>query len=285
MVLDTDTYNEIDDQFALVWALRSQQKVTVEAIYAAPFFNHLSSDPKDGMEKSYDEIRRILSILHIPSDGYVFKGSKGYLKNCHTPQYSEAAQDLVQRAMNTDADPLYVVSIGAITNVASAILMEPRIINKIVVVWLGGHAHHWPDTAEFNLKQDVAAARIIFDSGVPLVQIPCAGVASHLLTTLSEMRDYVKGQGEIGDYLYETFKNCQNDHFGYSRVIWDMTTMAYLINPSWVSTSLVHSPILTDQLAFSQDTSRHFIRYATSVNRDAIFRDFFLKIKDLYAPG
>lgn len=279
MVIDTDTFNEIDDQFALVWALSSPEKVSVEAIYAAPFFNHLSSGPKDGMDKSYNEILRILSLLNIPSEGYVFKGSEGYLEDCQTPRHSEAAYDLVERAMHSGADPLYVVALGAITNVASALLIEPRIIENIVVIWLGGHAHHWPNAKEFNLQQDIPAARILFDSGVPLVQIPCAGVASHMSTTLSEMRDYVKGQGAIGDYLYGIFQNCHNDHVGYSRVIWDMTPIAYLINSGWISTSLVHSPILTDQITLSHDTSRHFIRYATSVNRDAIFRDFFLKIK------
>ena len=35
MVLDTDTYNEIDDQFALVYALLSPERITCEAIYAA----------------------------------------------------------------------------------------------------------------------------------------------------------------------------------------------------------------------------------------------------------
>ena len=51
MVLDTDTYNEIDDQFAVVHALTSD--MDVEAIYAAPFHNARSEGPEDGMEKSY----------------------------------------------------------------------------------------------------------------------------------------------------------------------------------------------------------------------------------------
>ncbi len=59
MVLDTDTYNEIDDQFAVVYSLLSE-KMTVEAIYAAPFFNSRSSGPGDGMQKSYEEIVRLL---------------------------------------------------------------------------------------------------------------------------------------------------------------------------------------------------------------------------------
>ena len=74
-----------------------------------------------------------------------------------------------------DDQPLYVVAIGAITNVASALLMKPEIAEKIVLVWLGGHAWTWPDTREFNLIQDVAAARVVFGCGVPLVQLSCMG--------------------------------------------------------------------------------------------------------------
>ena len=75
MVLDTDTYNEIDDQFAVVYALRSPEKLTVEALYAAPFTNDRSTGPGDGMEKSYDEIVRLLDRLHLSADGFVYRGS------------------------------------------------------------------------------------------------------------------------------------------------------------------------------------------------------------------
>jgi purine nucleosidase len=261
----------------------SPDSVNVEAIYAAPFFNELSSGPEDGMEKSYEEIFRVLHRLNVSKEEYVFRGSTDYLTDLNKPHRSEAALDLVKRAMaSDDNDPLYVVAIGAITNVASAILIEPKIIGKIVLIWLGGHAHHWPDTHEFNLKQDILASRLVFDCGVPMVQIPCAGVASHLLTTLSEMEDYVKGRGPIGDFLYETFRNCQKDHYAYSRVIWDVATIAYLVNPQWVSTQIVHSPILTDQVTWSFSASRHFIKYAYAIQRDAIFKDLFTKL-DNYA--
>src|SRR5512144_1313953 len=78
MVLDTDTYNEIDDQFALVYSLLSPERLKVEAIYAAPFTNDRSSGPGDGMEKSYEEILRLLERLNINSAGLVYRGSSSY---------------------------------------------------------------------------------------------------------------------------------------------------------------------------------------------------------------
>ena len=206
MVLDTDTYNEIDDQFAVVYTLLSPDKLDLEAIHAAPFYNSRSSGPGDGMEKSYQEILNLLGRLDVSPTDFVFRGSSGFLPDWDHPYRSEAALDLVARAMSDDERPLYVLAIGAITNVASAILIEPRIVERIVVVWLGGQPLHWPDTREFNLGQDVPAAQVILDSGVPLVQIPCSSVSSHLLTTVSEIERYVEGQGAIGDYLAQIFK-------------------------------------------------------------------------------
>ena len=280
MVLDTDTYNEVDDQFAVVYALRSRERMQVNALYAAPFHNEMSTGPKDGMEKSHEEILRVLNRMHEPiPGGFVFKGSTGYLPGPETPVASDAAADLVRRAMASE-DPLYVVAIGAITNVASAILMEPRIIERIVVVWLGGNALYWPHTREFNLQQDIHAARVVLDSGVPVVLLPCQGVVTHLTTTVPELERFINGRSDIGTYLTDTVRACGRPNMAWSRVIWDVSAIAWLNNPDWVPTDLVHSPILTDQLTWSEDKSRHLIRVARHVDRDAIFTDLFRRIND-----
>ncbi len=278
MVFDTDTFNEIDDQFALVYTLISPE-LDVKAVYAAPFKNSRSKGPRDGMEKSYEEILRILRKLDRSPDGFAFRGSTSYLTNPRNPERSPAAMDLVKRAKRSSPeDPLYVAAVGAITNVSNAILIDPTIINNIVVVWLGGNGHHWPHQREFNFRQDLNASRIIFDSGVPFVQLPCTPIVTHFTTTVPEMERYVGGRGEIGDYLLKIFKEYRKDHFGWSKVLWDMTAIAWIINDKWLPSDLVHSPIVTDNYTLSFDRSRHLIRSVNFVNRDPIFRDFFTKL-------
>lgn len=280
MVLDTDTFNEIDDQFAVVYSLLASEKLEVQAFYAAPFFNNLSNGPADGMEKSYQELLRILSRMKVAPEGKVFRGSDRYLPAAQEAVDSPAARDLIERARKASPEnPLYVVAIGAITNVASALLLAPEIIDRIVVVWLGGHALYWPHTKEFNLAQDLHAARVVLNSGVPLVLMPCAGVVDHLITTLPEINTYVRGQGEIGDFLAMRYEGCAENHFAYSRVIWDLSTVAWLCCPDGVNTELQHSPILTDQVTWSQDASRHLIRVASSINRDLVFGDLFRRLE------
>lgn len=281
MVLDTDTYNEIDDQFAVVQSLLSPERLAVEAIYAAPFLNKRSASAGDGMEKSYEEIQRLLSRLVVKAEGFALRGSTSFLPAPGQAVDSPAARDLIHRAMArspVDA-PLYVVAIGAITNVASAILMEPRIIERVVVVWLGGQPLHWRTAREFNLAQDLPASQLLFDCGVPLVHIPCETVASHLLTTVPEIERWVQGQGPIGDYLAGIFKAHHEDHFAWGKVLWDLSAPGWLINNRWVPTDLVPSPILTDQVTWSLDRSRHVIRIATSVDRNGVFRDLFTSLR------
>ena len=153
------------------------------------------------------------------------------------------------------------------------------------MVWLGGHALYWPTADEFNLQGDLVAAQVVFDCGVPFVQIPCHPVASHLQTTLAELEHYVKGRGAIGDYLVEIFAAYAQNHFASSKVIWDMSAVAWLLDASWVPTDVVHSPVLTDQKTWSHDPSRHFMRVARTVRRDAIFGDLFKKLEQLLSPA
>ena len=280
VVLDTDTANEIDDQFALVWALLSPDSLSLEAIYAAPFYADWhpgSKSPKDGMEKSYHEILKVLSLMDTPVSAPVYKGSSEFLPSHGQPAAdSEAVRDLIERARQPGL--LYVVCIGAITNVASAILQTPDIIEDIVVIWLGSHASWWPNTAEFNHMQDIPAARVVFDSGVPLIHIPCMGVSSHLITSPEELQVHARGS-RIGDFLHELVRDYPaNRGTGWSKVIWDISTVAWLINEKWVPSQLVHSPIAQDDRTFSYNRDRHLIRQAYFVHRDVVFHDLFKKL-------
>lgn len=280
MVLDTDTYNEIDDQFAVAYALLSPEKLMVEALYAAPFSNNRSSGPGDGMEKSYEEILRLTGRLGMSHENFVYRGSTRYFGDQPDPERSPAAIDLIERAISSpDDDPLYVVAIGAISNVAAAIAIEPEIIRKIVVVWLAGQPHHFPFTTEFNFSQDLVGSRLLLDCGVPLVQIPCLGVASHLLTTKAELQETIAGRNAISDFLYERFCEYSTDHFAWAKEVWDISTIAYLLNDQWVATWLGPAPTLNENALWQALPNRHTMRVAYYIHRNPVFRDLFQKLQ------
>jgi len=283
VVLDTDTYNEIDDQFALSYLVRSDEKLSVKAIYAAPFFNDKSTGPADGMEKSYQEILKILTLLGREDLKQVaFRGSESYLPGEAVPVKSAAAEDLAVRAMAySPENPLYVATIGAITNIASAILINPDIIDRVVIIWLGGNSYEWPDNREFNLSQDVAAGRVVFNSGAAVVQLPCMGVVSAFTTTGPELEYALRGKNELCDYLADSvLKEISSYNAGafWSRAIWDVTSIGWLLGENFTLDRLEASPIPQYDHHYSFDKTRHFIRYVYHINRDALFEDLFAKL-------
>jgi len=283
VVLDTDTYNEIDDQYALAYLLLSGGRLRTRAVHAAPFLNEKSESPKDGMEKSYNEILKVIGLCGMPElSASVFRGSEKFLPDEKTPVASDAAENLIKLAAeHTPEDPLYVVTIGAVTNVASAIIVEPGVADSIVIVSLIGQPHHWPPVPEFNMMQDIAAGRVIFGSGAPFVQLPCAGVVTHLATTEPELRHHIKGKSALGDYLYEiTCKEALSygGNAAWSRVIWDVSAVAWLLSEDFVSDMLVPAPLPGYEHGYVHDPRGRLMKVAYYVDRDAIFADLFTKI-------
>jgi inosine-uridine nucleoside N-ribohydrolase len=280
VVLDTDTYNEIDDQFALAFLIKSNDRLNLKGIHAAPFHNQNSSGPADGMEKSYNEIFNVLRLMKREDlGGLVKQGSAKYLPSETEPVDSPAARTLAELAMRyTEDKPLYVAAIGAITNVASALLMKPEIRDRIVIVWLGGHARDWPDTREFNMCQDVAAARVVFGSGAAVAQLPCMGVVSAFTVSGPELEYWLRGKNELCDYLVDyTTKSAIKDGGlpNWTRVIWDVTAPGWLLDGDFMLDRLEHIPIPQYDHHYSFDPNRHFYRYVYHINRDKLFKALF----------
>ncbi len=282
VVLDTDAYNEIDDQFAIAYLLRSGDRLKVRAICAAPFFNRRSTGPADGMEKSYDEILNVLRRAGredlIPA---VYRGSGDYLPDERTPVPSEAAEAIVKLAADYSPEkPLYIVAIGAITNVASALLRDPSIAEKVVIVWLGGHAHHYKDTAEFNMRQDVAAARVCMASAAPFVQLPCRGVVDVFTASGAELEKWLLGKNELSDYLARfTIQTAQSYAAGtpWTRVIWDVTAVAWLLGGDLMEQEIRPVRLPARDHHYEPPIGKE-IAYVTRVCRDALMTDLFRKL-------
>ncbi|MDX2006092.1 MAG: nucleoside hydrolase [Meiothermus sp.] len=267
--------------------LEKQEKEGPDAL--DPLFN----PPGVGMERSYQEIVTIYQKMGFNPEGQVFRGSERFLPSISEPVDSPAARHLIERAMAPSDRPLYVLAIGALTNVASALLMEPRIAERIVVVWTASYPSVSKRTTHsLNLEQDMIASQLLFDCGVPLVYLPGYQVGAQLKISQPEMELWVKGRGEIGDYLYELYMNnplhghrTHADFFGRTWIMWDLITVAWLIDHQWVPSDLMPSPILTDD-RYYQDAGpgRHLMREAYAINRDAIFRDLLGKL-DAAARG
>ena len=288
IVLDTDTYNEIDDQFAISYMVRRTEKFNIKGICAAPFFNGNSTSPEDGMEKSYDEILKVLSLLGRQDlNSVVFLGSREYMKSETEPVESPAADHMAELANSySPENPLYIVAIGAFTNVASAILKNPAMKENCVFLILGGHADYLPTPVyEFNMIQDIAAARVIFNSKAPVVQFPAIGSTDALTTSKYELEHWLKGQNELCDYLYENTVREAEKHADpdtpWTRVIWDIVAIAWFFNEKdrLMEGTLKHAIIPQYDYQYSTDFRRHYENYIYRVMRDRVFDDLFKTLR------
>ena len=276
LILDTDTYNEVDDQFAVAYAMLSPE-IELLSLNAAPFFNDRSVSAEDGMEKSFDELQRIAALTNPEHNIPILRGSRSFMIE-RVPVDSPAALNLINTVKSLpDDERLYVAVIGAATNVASAILTAPEIKDRITVVWLAGNAYMSAHPREFNMHGDLAAAQVLFDCGVPLLQIPCDGVCSELTSTIPELDLYLKGKNDLCDYLCDIVRGYSHDTFAWSKVIWDVAAIACLILPDSMNRVILPAPNVLDRF-YSFDPGRHQYIYIRKLYRDVIFRDLFRKL-------
>jgi len=290
VVIDTDMFNEIDDLYALAYLISSNEQLNLKGIFAAPFYSPKdmgrtikNNSPKEGMEQSYNAILELLEVMKREDlKEILFHGSASTLVDEKTPVISEAAEELVRLAReHTPEDPLYVIAIAVLTDIASAILMAPDILNKIVVVWLGGHGLEWQSCNDFNASQDIAAARVVFDTGVALVQIPCLGVVSEFHISRIELEHRLMAQNSLCEYLLDQtckFMALKKQTPNWSKPLWDVTAVAWLVRQDFMEDRYEHSPLFGYDRRYSFDHTRHFIKYVYKINRDILFDDLFDKL-------
>ena len=239
------------------------------------------------MQRSYDEIINVYDKLGLPSAGRVWRGSAGYLRSRTEALHSDEVEHLIATARSSPPDqPLYVLALGCVTNIASALLLAPDIVDHIVVVWSSGFPSHAPHVNNsFNLEQDLPASQWLLDSGVPHVYLPGYHVGAQLRLSLPEVERYVQGRGPIGNYLHHLFTHNPlwpvlgtDGSQPHNWVIWDVINIAWMLNPQWVPSELVRTPRLDADRRWQPDAARHLMREAYGVQRDAIFNDLFAKL-------
>lgn len=280
VILDTDTYNEIDDQYALAYCYLAES-IDLIAVHAAPFENDNSTSFEDGMEKSYAEAKKVLSLIDPDHNVPVYEGSRNVIEKTGEAVDSPAARHLIEVVKSSD-EPIYVLGIGAITNVTSALMIDPSIKDNMCVIWLGGNQLDSNNLGEFNLVQDFPAGQILLNSGVPLLLCPAWFVVCALTSNI-EMTRSLLGHNKICDYLFEITEKCwkvAGERPDWIRTIWDIAAPAILDCPECAEIEIVPTPIFTDARIYAFDSTRHKMLYLKSINREIVFDATF---KHLFA--
>lgn len=293
VIVDTDCYCEADDQFALAHHLMTP-KIDVVGITAAHYADRWGPGSE---EASFEEILHILDLMGLSGEYKVFHGARAAIPNETTPVDCDAARFIVEEAKREDSRPLFIAVQGALTNVASALLLDPSIAGKMTVVWIGGGSY--PDgEMEFNLENDIDAANVVFDSAVELWQVP-KDLYSKMYVPLSVLYEKVHPYGKLGEYIVENIERVQNGFIEWIKrptysaaamaagfpggemwIMGDQPTVGLISFDQRYSFEFRGAPRFAKDCSYIlRDDNPRKIRVYTEIDRDFIMDDFYAKMK------
>ena len=271
VIVDADTGNEIDDMPAIVLALKSE-KIDVLAITAAQW-NRVEVCGRQTMQESWVLNNRILSLLgmeHIPSlKGSEFAVGQGQHWGDKTgTDFNESSDFIIKKALEMPKrEKLIVIVTGSATNVASAIISEPKIIDKIAVYFIGT-TYDFKRKAfnknEFNVRSDLNAVETLFNTeGLELHVMP-ANICTNLKVTKNDIDTRLKSNEGIDGMLKELWDKVNKD--GIDWTMWDFAIVQAVLNPGWTKQASCKTP--------PENTPRDIFLY-TEIDSKAIMEDFW----------
>jgi purine nucleosidase len=297
VIIDNDFSGDPDDLFQLAHHVLSPS-VQIPFVIGS----HLSPgdhlDPSDRQADNAAEIARDLLGL-LRSDIPVLAGSNVGLTEARTPLASAAAEAIVREAMREDTDlPLFVALGAGMTELASAVLLEPRIADRLTAVWIGGPEHpglaiQFPvaGRVEYNLAIDIPAAQVVFnDSAIPLWQVP-RNTYRQALVSFAELDARVRPHGDLGRRLAESIDSlaaraesagllmgetyCLGDQ---PLVLLTALHSSFEADPSSSTYAVRPAPRLSAEGWYEPRPEGRPMRIYTAVDTRLMFEDMFTKI-------
>ena len=282
VILDTDAKNEVDDQFAIVHCLLTPG-FDIRGIIPS-HFGFRPGESRTGQEDSRKEVDHLLVMMDLSGSVRVEDGAPHAIPDYVTPAPSPGADLIIEEAMRDADSPLYVAFTGPLTDMASALLKEPRIAERdITVIWIGGPPyeeppHYWP---EYNLSNDVAAANVVFSSELKLWQIPMEAYRATAISFV-ELEERVEPCGELGAYLARQLLDAADEIEPHHMNLWclgDQPAIGVMINP--IMGRFRERPAPTFRFDCSMDFSipSRPIRIYETVDMRFLYEDFFLRLR------
>lgn len=290
-----DLSGDIDGLFATVHLLLSPS-VEVRGVVGAT-----TGREGETSEKSAAYGREIVEMMGLAKRVPVHVGAPRKLANAATPVDSPGTRAIIAEALREDTDlPLFVAVGGGLTEVASALLIEPRIAERMTLVWIGGDAYPAVGTGETNFNIDPLAAQHVFNvSTVPIWQVSREAY-KHCLVSTSELQTYVAPYGKIGRWLYDkvgtpTMSYARALNFGETWTLGDNPLVLLTALTDWGPSSYrpvfryektessayvtVKAPLLNGDGTFAPREDGRPIRCYTDVDTRTMMMDFYAKLR------
>ena len=248
LIIDADTANEVDDLYAIAWALL-EARLDIIGLTSAQWHTNPRT-PNDSVGESQrinENILKLMGKTVIPAP----EGANFPMVNEQRPQPSNAAKFIIDQALATpDDEKLAVAILGPCTNIASAVLIEPKIIPKLSVTYLGFWHNLERNTwskREFNTNNDPNAVNTLINTPNLEFSVMTASTSQHLVFEKTAMDKLLKGKGGIGDYLIDRWESYDRfwqttDKEKTKWIMWDVAILEALAYPELVEVKEVMSP-------------------------------------------
>lgn len=268
VILDGDYNGEIDDQYTLAYALGSPRLHVLGVCASAQYDAENANNTEEIVGLAMRDVRVTYEALSLSEETCpLFEGAKCQISNNEglTPTDSPAARFIIECAHKYD-EPVYVLVTGPCTNVVSACLMDPTIMDNIVVLWLGGVCLH--DTSgrfhEWNLYSDYAAGQYLMNLPIPLVWLPCDPDGSVVLDMNHSDLDRLGGTGKAAYHLkrglpLKIFTEERFDAPNWHKIMCDYMAVAVLNVPDAIDIYELPAPLITDAQSYAVDSTRRKI--------------------------
>jgi purine nucleosidase len=169
------------------------------------------------------------------------------------------------------------VGLGAATDIASAVLKAPEIIDHIIVFW--HFRTHWPEKCyNFNVIGDVRAARLVFHLPIPVVLFD---TGTYLRCPMEESATYVAPYGALGAYLHG-YRTADPSFIDPKKGFFDLGDIAALLDPDIACWDITSCPEVDWDLSYRFRDTLGFIQRCYHVDRDATFGHLYHKLASAY---
>jgi len=292
VIFDTDANNELDDQHALAYLLFSGKTFSVEGVTVNATYNG------GNITQHYAEAERIIKLCDLHTKIPLLKGADAGFNqieehiNTSIFDGAEAVNFIIQKAKAATGQPLVILAVGKLTNVALALKKEPAIARKVRVVWLGSN---YPEPGEYNQDNDTIAMNYVLNTPVPFEMVTVrygkATGTDAVTVTKAEINKNMPKKGpkvappvigrhkdafdNFGDYSVNLFQHIQYHGTPPARALYDMAAVAIVKDPTWASAKQIPAPILRNNKWVERPENPRQITVWENFDRDKIMADFY----------
>jgi inosine-uridine nucleoside N-ribohydrolase len=299
VIFDTDANNELDDQHALAYLLFNSDVFNTLGITVNRTFNG------GGIDKHMAEAKRVNQVCNssIP----IYKGADSSFDTIRTTlteanfDGAAAVDFMIAEARKDWGQPLLLLPVGKLTNVALALEKAPDIAPRVRILWLGSN---YPEPGEYNQDNDTASLNYILDqdvvfemamvrygkpSGTDAVKITPAEVEANLKGKGPKVETAIEGRhggtfNTFGDYAYDLFQHAEMYGDPPARALFDMAAVAIAKNVDWAAAKTVPAPKLVENAWVERPENSRKVVIWENFNRDAIINDFYESLNNPALP-